>query len=339
MTPGWIESRGKRVSPGTLPASAPMPSLPTRIVEWLLPLTGNKRLLASEASLRAALPRLRRRGPALPSRRMRRRFHVQERVIHGARTFTVAPRSNATASHILYLHGGGYYADILPSHWWFIGRLVQRTGASVTVPLYPLAPEHTVLDVLDVTLPLARALTAEVGQANLTMMGESAGGGLALALAEQLRDEKLPLPRRLVLIAPWLDLTLSDPRQPQLAAEDPLLDLPGARAAGRMYAGKVPPTDPKVSPLFGTLHGLPPTSVFTGTHDLVNADACRLAEKAADEGLWLEFHEYGGLFHAFVLAPIPEATQALDEIAQFIGPQNMGPPQEVLATRRSLPMT
>jgi acetyl esterase/lipase len=219
-----------------------MPSLQARLIEWLLPLSGFRRLLASEEAFRRGLPRITRRGPALPSRRMRRLLDISEREAHGSRVFTIAPRQAAAGGrHILFLHGGGYFCDITAAHWSIVARLIRRTGATVTVPLYPLAPQHTVTDVLALLLPLCRALTAEVGAGSLTLMGDSSGAGISLALAQLLRDHGGPLPANLVLLSPWLDATLSDPSQPKLAETDRLLAIPGAREAGAMYAGDLDP--------------------------------------------------------------------------------------------------
>jgi acetyl esterase/lipase len=292
-----------------------MPSLQARVIELLLPLSGFRRLLASEESFRRGLPRISRRGPALPSPRMRRRFAISEREAHGSRVFTVAPRPAAGRSHILFLHGGGYFCDITAAHWSIVGRLIRRTGATVTVPLYPLAPQHNVTDVLALLLPLCRALTAEVGAGSLTLMGDSSGGGISLALAQLLRDRGEPLPASLVLLSPWLDATLSDPSQPGLAGTDRLLAIPGTRVAGAMYAGDLDPADPRVSPLFGSTAGLPPIAVFNGTHDLLHPDGRRLRDKAAREGASLAYYEYAGLFPVWLGVPLPESAQALDEIA------------------------
>jgi monoterpene epsilon-lactone hydrolase len=150
------------------------------------------------------------------------------------------------------------------------------------------------------------------------VMGDSAGGGMALSLAQQLRDAARPLPTRLILISPGLDMTFSDPRQPVIAVQDKMLDIPGLLVAGRWYAGGLSSADPKISPLFGSLASLPPIAVFTGTHDLLNPDARRLQAKAAQDGALLSFHEYEGMFHVWPLAPIPEARQAINEMKMLM---------------------
>jgi acetyl esterase/lipase len=301
-----------------------MPSLQARILEWLLPLAGAKRAFTSEEALRRDIASRRRHGPALPPSSMRRRYRIDEKRFRGCRVFTVRPREGDSGRHILYLHGGGYFAPILAAHWWIVRRLVRRLNATATVPFYPLAPEHTAPQLLDAMRGLAGKVIEEAAPANVVFVGDSAGGGIALALAQQLRDRSLPLPAHLVLLSPWLDVTMSDPSQPTLARIDPILDIPGGRAAGRMYAGDLPPTDPRVSPLFGTLRGLPPIAVIAGTRDLLYADARRLAEKARAEGARVELYEHDGLFHVFVAVGLPETRRAMDQIAAFIETPTLG---------------
>jgi len=295
-----------------------MPSLQARIVEWLIPLARAKHVFQSEEALRRDIARRRRHGPAVPSSRMRRQHQIEEHTFQGCPVFTVRPREVGSGRHILYLHGGGYFAPMFAAHWWIVRRLVRRLNAAVTVPFYPLAPEHTAPEALNLMLGLARELIERAGNSNVTFAGDSAGGGIALALAQQLHDQSLPLPARLVLLSPWLDVTLSDPSQPALARIDPILDMPGGRIAGRMYAGELSPTDPRVSSLFGTLRGLPPIAVITGTHDLLYPDARRLADKARQEGARLDLYEYDSLFHVFVAVGLPETRRAMDQIAAFI---------------------
>jgi monoterpene epsilon-lactone hydrolase len=293
-------------------------SFRSQIVELILPLTGIKRSLRSEAAIRKQVARARKKGPALPSNRMRRRFSVTETAINESRVFAVAPRPVASRGHILYLHGGTYVNDVIAWQWRMVERLVARTACTAVVPLYPLAPEYIWRDAFGVVTPLYEALVAQVGAENLIVLGDSAGGGMALSLAQQLRNAGRPLPSKLVLIAPWLDVTCSDPRQPELAKRDRMLDIPGIRAAGRWYAGDLAPTAPEISPLFGSLSGLPPMAVWIGKRDLLHADAQRLKAQAEREGARLTYYEYDGMFHDWPMAPILEAERAIDEMAAFI---------------------
>ena len=149
----------------------------------------------------------------------------------------------------------------------------------------------------------------------ITIMGDSAGGGIALAVTMALRDDARPMPGSLVLFSPWLDVTLSDPEQRALAPRDPILAPPGLLAAGRAYANGVSPQDSRVSPLFGSFDGLPPVAILSGTRDLLNSDARRVARRAPGV---VQMFEYPDMPHVWVGLPIPEAHQALQQAANFV---------------------
>lgn len=259
----------------------------------------------------------RRNGPILPSKRMRSLFDIQEKAISGRQVYTVRSHHiSADRRHILYLHGGGFVMSITELHWDFIGKLSKRLNATIIVPLYPLAPEKTASDVFEMLLPLYADLIQEVGPKNVILMGDSAGGNLALSLVMQARDAMLRQPAGLVLLSPGADFSFSDAKQPALDRIDPVLDLAGAQRLGLLYAGKLDVHDPIVSPLYGSFKGLAPLAVFTGTRDLVNPDAHRLQDKARAESIPIQLFEYPGMIHVWMLFPMSEAKRALDQIAR-----------------------
>ncbi|MFC7737118.1 alpha/beta hydrolase fold domain-containing protein [Roseomonas sp. GCM10028921] len=258
------------------------------------------------------------RGPASPGAAREKRLRIERQGFGGYELITAAPREGGSRHHILYLHGGAYVFDLLDVHWRAIEGLIHRTGATVSIPIYPLAPAHCWADAFAMVRPLHAALAERHGAENLTVMGDSAGGGMTLALAQEIRDAAEALPARLVLLSPWLDVGTDDPGVIAAEARDPMLAIPAAQIAGRWYARDLSLRDPRVSPIYGSLRGLPPIAVFTGTRDMLNADARRLRDKAAEEGADLLFREYDGLCHVWMTLPIPEARQALDEAAAFM---------------------
>lgn len=260
----------------------------------------------------ARIAEAREAGPALPSAKVQARYRFTDETTAAGRLFRLAPRDGANSSRILYLHGGAYVFDFLAPQWVIATALVDRTGGELIAPLYPLAPEATVDAGLAAAEAAYRAAAADGGP--VVIAGDSAGGGLALALAQRLRDAGEAMPAALVLIFPWLDATVGDARQPALEAKDPLLDIAQLRAAGRMWAGGHDAALPPVSPLFGDQTGLPPAIALVGTHDLLLPDTRRYAEARPDT----EVHEYPGMIHGFICAPIPEARAALDAIGAFV---------------------
>nr|WP_279292577.1 alpha/beta hydrolase [Methylobacterium goesingense] len=295
--------------------------MPARLLGLAIRLSGRRRGLAEadrdpEAAV-AGRPR-----PARPTPAMRRTLAVTWEIRDGFEVYRLAPRTGARAGHVIYLHGGAYTSPITRIHWRFIARLVAATGLTVTVPLYPLTPEHACADICAFALALYRACVEADPAAPIALMGDSAGGGLALSLAMQLRDgagqAELPGPAGLVLISPWLDVTTSDPSQARIEPLDVMLMRPGVRTLGRWYAGDRDPTDERVSPLFGTLRGLPPIELFCGTHDILVADARRLAALARAEEAPLAYREEPGLMHVYPLLGLPESRRAEDRIRAFL---------------------
>jgi acetyl esterase/lipase len=220
---------------------------------------------------------------------------------------------------VVYLHGGAYVRPADARHWKFASRLADSLGAAAVIPAYPLAPEFTVDDSFEDMIAVFEDV-AQVSPGGVTLVGDSAGGGYALALAEALRDRGGPQPDRLVLIAPWVDLTSSTPGTLEAAKRDPWLSYPHLAVYGSFWAGSEDAAelaDPRVSPLFGALAGLPPALMLCGTRDLLQP-GCDALFARADEADWpLEYVVTPGLIHVYPLIPIPEAREAFQHILRF----------------------
>lgn len=254
-----------------------------------------------------------------PPAAFRRKYKVTARHVEGWPCYTLAPRGRLNERHVLYLHGGGYVFNITKYHWLFLGRLVNKLRCQVTVPIYPLAPEHCYREVFPVLTKIYRQILSTADASSVAVMGDSAGGGMSLALGQLLKKKGgLPQPKDIVLISPWLDITMSDPMIDEIEPRDPVLARAGPVEAGRMYAGGDDPTGHLLSPIYGDLAGLPVVSLFIGTRDVLLADARRLRSKAQEEKATLNYFEYPGMFHCWVLVRFPEAVRATDQIAKII---------------------
>lgn len=261
----------------------------------------------------------RRIGPALPDKSMRSRYRYDEQKINGVRVLRLGPKGR-TSSRIVFLHGGGYVFDLDPSHWTYAASLVDQTGAEILVPLYPLAPEHHAEAGLAAVEATYLEAVREVGTGRVALTGDSAGGGLALALTQSLHAAGKARPASLVLFYPWLDATVSGADQPSLQRRDHFLQIAELRAWGRLWSGQVSPSSPRVSPLFGDLSDLPPTLVLSGTRDVLLSDTRRLKDRAPS----VEVDEVPGMFHAFLAAPVPERDEAVAKASAFINSHFVG---------------
>ena len=244
-------------------------------------------------------------------------LNVQQTQFDGMPVWTLLPQS-PSGQYVVAVHGGAYVAQISLFHWWTYADMARDTGATIVVPLYPLAPEGTAGTVVPETADFISDVIDEHGASNVSVLGDSAGGGIALAAVQELVSRGLPTPRRMVLLSPWLDATVSDPASQTIDPYDPSLDVPHLQQDGRLWAGDLDPSDPVVSPLFGSLAGLPPTAVFSGSLDLLTPETLDLQRWAADEGLTnFTFVLRNGLIHDWAIFPfIPEAITVRPQIYQ-----------------------
>ena len=298
-----------------------MASIRARLVDLALPLLGIKRFFAEPDRLDERIAKLRARRPVRPRAKWHKRFDIREFASRGFPVVTIEPRGGARpgAPHLFYLHGGGYVMDIAAVHWDTVADLCERLGASATVPVYPLAPENKAPEVLAAMHSLYLELAARHGVQNITVMGDSAGGGMSLALAQMLKADGGPMPGSLVLYSPWLDATATAEGQRAIERRDRMLAVSGLEACGAMYSGDLARDDPRVSPLFGDLEGLPPIAIFSGTSDILIVDGRRLAKRLDEPGMPEHvYYEYKDMFHVWMLLPVPEAKQARSQTVDFI---------------------
>ena len=157
----------------------------------------------------------------------------------GRNIFIITPKEKEKSDiKILYFHGGSYVAEATKQHWDFIEKIVNDTGATVILPDYPLTPKYNYKDVFNMVVPLYKELVDRVEIKNLVMMGDSAGGGLALALEEKIGEENVSMPGKTILISPWLDVRLTNPEIMAVQKRDQQLNQETLKLAGIAYAGE-----------------------------------------------------------------------------------------------------
>jgi acetyl esterase/lipase len=249
---------------------------------------------------------------------IRRVADVDETVVNGCPVIHLTPKSGAGGTHLVYLYGGAYVLPMLHVHWTIISTLIRQSGVSVTVPQYGLAPEHTVDEAYALLDAVYDGLIARPGM-RVFLSGDSSGGALALGQTIRLRDADRPLPAGVILISPWLDATMSNPKVTALEPLDRMLGRAGLVEAGRWWAGPHDPRSPLVSPIHNSLANLPPVHTYQGAWDLFAADAEEMTDKIRAAGGAAELHLYPDAFHVFVGAPwTSEARAALRDIASLL---------------------
>ncbi|MEQ6900278.1 alpha/beta hydrolase fold domain-containing protein [Nocardioides sp. YIM 152588] len=217
---------------------------------------------------------------------------------------------------IVYAHGGAFVSEISGPHWQLIGQLAREVDAAVLVPIYGLAPQHTAREAHETMATIVDRGAAE-GR-TMYLVGDSAGGNLALVAAQQAAARGVTAVRGVTAMAPWLDLTMSNPEVDALEPHDPWLARAALHEVARVWADGTPLDDPRVSPLFGSFEGLPPIDLWIGDRDICAPDARLLRDALAAAGNDLTYHEQPGALHVYPLLPTPEGRRAREELVAHI---------------------
>jgi acetyl esterase/lipase len=225
---------------------------------------------------------------------------------------------------ILYLHGGAYVMCSIKSHRHLMAKLAKAADARILAIDYRLAPEHPYPAALeDAAHAYNWLLTNGTSPENLAVVGDSAGGGLAICTLVKLRDASLPLPAAAVCLSPWVDLTVSGESMKTKAREEFIIPVKLIGQAVDAYLNGSDPKTPTVSPIFADLSGLPPLLIQIGTNDVLLDDAKRLAARAEADGVEVTLETWEGMIHVwqFFSPFMPEAHQAIEKIGRFLKKQ------------------
>lgn len=218
---------------------------------------------------------------------------------------------------VFYLHGGAYKVDFSPFHWRLIGKIIHKTNAEVIAPAYLLLPFGTYKEAFDLIIPLYQKYVEEHPERKIIIMGDSAGGGLSLAVTEQLKKSGIRMPDELILLSPWVDISMENPDMPTYEEKDPWLFKSGLTVCAEYWAGGLDLHDPHISPIYGDLSGIDHVTVFTGTNEMLYPDSVKffnmLEQSDSNELIVAE-----DMLHVYPLMPIPEAVPTQKKIYEKI---------------------
>ena len=220
---------------------------------------------------------------------------------------------------VLYLHGGGYVLGSLDTHAELMARVAAACRAPVLGVDYRLAPEHPYPAAVDDALAsYEHLLAAGIKPEAIVVAGDSAGGGLALALMLKLKELGKPQPAGAVLFSPWSDLTASGESTKTRIDADPMISAEMLNPMAELYLDGSDAANPMVSPLFGHLAGLPPLLIQVGDDEILLDDSTRLAKNAEAAGVKADIEIFDGAFHVFQNQPhLPESADALKSVGKF----------------------
>ena len=247
----------------------------------------------------------------------------EESAIAGLRTVIAKPRIRDPRRRLIFLHGGAFALMSPETHSRLAGHLAKACRAAVYVPEYSLAPEHPYPAALNECVDFTSHFTEAKHSANaaIVLAGDSAGGGLALSAAMKMRDAGIRLPSCLVLLCPWLDLTLKSQSIETNRERALFLSRRNLQAFAKLYVGDADKlSDPYVSPLYGSLTDLPPTYLQGAEYDMLLGDSTRLQQKALADKAPLRFDLFPLMPHSFQFfaGTIPEADAAISQIGRYL---------------------
>jgi epsilon-lactone hydrolase len=238
----------------------------------------------------------------------------------GVNAVRVAVRQARSDRCVLYFHGGAYAVGSAVLYRDLTWRIGAAARACVLYFDYRLAPEHPFPAAIEDAVTVYRWLAGQFDPRRIAFMGDSAGGGLALATLYKLRDEGFPLPAAAVAVSPWTDLALTGPSLQLNAAADPMLNVAKLPALANGYLSGADPRNHYASPLYGDASGLPPTLIHVGSDEILRDDAVRMAEKLRAAGCDVEIEVWPRMPHAWHLYAriLPEGRHAIDRIGTFL---------------------
>ena len=246
--------------------------------------------------------------PTLPPKKIQTRYEDYA----SGRVFFANEKESAQ-NIILYIHGGAYILDLNVTHWQFISKMIEKTDSLVVAPAYHIAPFGTFKEAFDLIVPVYKEYCEKYPENKIIVMGDSAGGGLSLALAEFCRNEGIRQPDELILISPWVDAVMDNPEIRNYEAVDPSLSIEDLSVCAKSWAGSLDLHDWRISPVYGDLTGIRNVTVFTGTCEVFYPDITKFFQML-EESPGNELIVGEGMCHIYPLFPIPEAGEAIEKI-------------------------
>lgn len=223
--------------------------------------------------------------------------------VMGRKVFTIYPQnSEKSGKVILYFHGGAYMGEATNNHWKFLEKLSKDTKSTIIMPDYPLTPKYTYKDVMKMVEEIYNEIIKKYEPENIIMMGDSAGAGITLGLAQKLSMNNIKLPSKTILISPWLDVSMSNEKIEEVQKNDKDLSKWKLDIAAFFYARDLTKENEYfVNPINGNLSKLENIVIFTGTYDILNPDCYVLQKKAKEQGVDIKIKEYETASHIWII--------------------------------------
>ena len=218
---------------------------------------------------------------------------------------------------VFYLHGGAYYMDFARAHWIFMNKLIKEADVQLIAPAYRRLPFATWRDAFDFVVPLYREYCDSHPEQKIVLMGDSAGGGLSVSLTEQFKAEGIRLPDELILMSPWVDISMDNEQIKDYIPRDPFLPISQLHICAEYWRGDLDVHDWHVSPIYGDVKGIRNVTVFVGTDEIFYPDVTKFFSMLDDDP-FSELIVGEEMNHVHPIFPIAEAVPAVQKIIQIV---------------------
>lgn len=288
-------------------------SLAARITFGILRMINFKKLVEKRAK------GSQRRSNTFAPKRIKAKYQYKENKVKQRSVVTFSKDAPSAGKHIIYLHGGAYIFEASHGHWSLAEKMVNACRCRMTMIDYPLAPEKNYKDVYEMVGLSYDALAENYPDDEFILMGDSAGGGLAMGFCLKLiQDGHFKQVSKCILISPWLDLAMSNSQALDMVGRDYILTLDLLKYAADLYSDGDSPNQYLLSPINGDIDKMPPTLVLFASEELFKPDCLKLKNDTVVSGASFIFKEFFGLQHAWPVFPLPEQDQAVAEMAGFV---------------------
>ncbi len=263
--------------------------------------------------------KLRKSDQKLPPKNFFKKFIVEEEQIHETIIHKIKNKETKTSGLVIFIHGGAFISGPAEHHWKATEKIVQQTEKELWLLDYPKAPETKIQQIcrnIDMVFDLA---LQNFKPEHITLIGDSVGGNLIMTLTQRLIERKKEVPKKLILITPVFDSSLSNPEIDSIGEKDPMLHKRGLTSAKEMCADGLDLKDKIISPLYGNFKGFPQTDLYIGSYDIMYPDAKLGVEKMKKVAVDVKLKDGAKMPHIYPLLPVlPEAKKALQEIIESI---------------------
>lgn len=258
-------------------------------------------------------------------------FHIDEWQVKESRIVSLEPKNLKVSKEIIFYHGGAYAEGVKVFHFALMAELAKALKGRITLVDYPLAPEHHAPEILDLCLEAYYQCLDKSQLDEVILIGDSAGGGIALAISMTIRDEikkamdhgvkldaKVRMPDKTILYSPWLDISMSHPEMIEYDKKDLILNIQALKAIGKVYSDTYDLKDYRVSPIFGDLNNLGDVAIFYGTDENFYPDCRDFCDTPNLVNTSITGFVYPFMQHDWLVIPIEERDEAIRETADFV---------------------